>query len=72
MVALSRELGQKEVRFLGHVDHFDDLPELYNAADVLVVPSKGEPFGLVAIEALAYQGPFQGRERLEDAQGGSE
>ncbi len=62
MVALVKELGLKDVHFLGHVDHFKELPSLYNAADMLVVPSKGEPFGLVAIEAMGCGTPFIGAE----------
>ena len=38
--------------FAGAVDH-DLLPLYYNAADVCVVPSHYESFGLVAIEAMA-------------------
>ncbi len=60
MIALSEELGLSDVHFLGLVDHFDDLPGLYNAADVLVVPSEGEPFGLVAIEAMGCGVPVIG------------
>ena len=44
--------GLKGVYFLGHLD-ISQLRELYSAADVCVVPSRREPFGLVAVEALA-------------------
>ncbi len=60
MEQLSEKLQLERVAFLGHVDHFRDLPELYNLADVLVVPSKGEPFGLVAIEAMGCGTPVVG------------
>src|SRR5207237_6258728 len=40
------------VTFLDAVAH-DDLPLYYNAADVCVVPSYYESFGLVALEAMA-------------------
>lgn len=40
------------VRFEGAVPH-DRLPIYYNAADVCVVPSYYESFGLVAVEAMA-------------------
>lgn len=40
------------VAFVGAVDH-DKLPLFYNAADVCVVPSHYESFGLVAVEAMA-------------------
>ncbi|MGO9612939.1 MAG: glycosyltransferase [Dissulfurispiraceae bacterium] len=44
------------VRFQGRVEH-DLLPLYYSAADVLVVPSYYESFGLVALEALACGTP---------------
>jgi D-inositol-3-phosphate glycosyltransferase len=40
------------VRFLGAVPH-EQLGSYYNAADVVVVPSFYESFGLVAVEAMA-------------------
>lgn len=47
------ELGMTEMtEFPGRVSQ-DDLPSYYAAADVCVVPSHYEPFGLVAIEAMA-------------------
>jgi D-inositol-3-phosphate glycosyltransferase len=50
---LASELGIAErVSFLGAVDH-EQLPLYYNAADVCVVPSFYESFGLVALEAMA-------------------
>ncbi len=42
--------------FVGMVGH-DRLPMYYTAADVCVVPSHYEPFGLVAIEAMACGTP---------------
>ncbi|MCL2391010.1 MAG: glycosyltransferase family 4 protein [Oscillospiraceae bacterium] len=44
------------VHFVGHVD-VSQLRSLYSTADVTVVPSRREPFGLVAIEALACGSP---------------
>jgi D-inositol-3-phosphate glycosyltransferase len=44
------------VKFQGRVDH-DLLPLYYSAADVLVVPSYYESFGLVALESLACGTP---------------
>ena len=50
---LARERGiEHRVAFVGAVDH-DRLPLYYNAADVCVVPSHYESFGLVAVEAMA-------------------
>ncbi|MCA9829144.1 MAG: glycosyltransferase [Dehalococcoidia bacterium] len=44
------------VRFDGAVSH-DSLPLYYSAADVVVVPSYYESFGLVAVEAMACGTP---------------
>jgi D-inositol-3-phosphate glycosyltransferase len=56
-VARLRELARAKgiegrVSFVGAVDH-ERLPLYYNAADVCVVPSHYESFGLVAVEAMA-------------------
>ncbi len=54
---LSRDLRiQNSVAFLGTVDH-EKLPVFYNAADVCVVPSHYETFGLVALESIACGTP---------------
>ncbi len=44
------------IEFVGMVGH-DRLPLYYTAADVCVIPSHYEPFGLVAIEAMACGTP---------------
>jgi D-inositol-3-phosphate glycosyltransferase len=50
---LARRLGLGErVRWLGPIGQ-ERLPLYYSAADVVVVPSRYESFGLVALEALA-------------------
>jgi glycosyltransferase involved in cell wall biosynthesis len=50
--AEARRLGVGErVRFLGFVNQ-SRLPEVYAASDLLVLPSKHEPFGLVVNEAM--------------------
>ncbi|MCP4358755.1 MAG: glycosyltransferase family 4 protein [Chloroflexi bacterium] len=54
--ALQNELGLKGVHFLGHQPQ-PKVARIYNAADVSIVPSRVEPFGLVAIEALACGTP---------------
>lgn len=51
--ALARDLGiSRKVSFQEAVSH-DRLPLYYNAADICVVPSYYESFGLVAVEAMA-------------------
>ncbi len=47
---------RSRVRFLGAVDH-DDLANYYDLADVFVMPSLTETFGLVALEAQALGTP---------------
>ena len=54
--ALRDQLGLRKVHFLGHRPQAI-LARIYNAADICVVPSRNEPFGLVAIEALACGTP---------------
>jgi D-inositol-3-phosphate glycosyltransferase len=54
---LTRRLGIADrVRFLGAVDH-ERLAVCYRAADVTVMPSSYESFGLVAVESLACGTP---------------
>ena len=54
---LSRSLEiQDSVTFAGSVRH-EDLPHYYSAADVCVVPSHYESFGMVALESLACGTP---------------
>ena len=54
-LAKERDLEDK-IEFVGQVDH-RDLPLYYNAADVCVVPSYYESFGLVALESMACGTP---------------
>ena len=57
---LARQIGVAErVRFLGKVDEAA-LPDLYLAADMLVLPSTGEGFGIVYLEAMACGTPALG------------
>ena len=43
---------REDVRFVGYVSD-EELPDLYRAADVFVMPSTGEGFGIVFLQALA-------------------
>jgi D-inositol-3-phosphate glycosyltransferase len=47
---------QSRVRFIGAVEH-EDLADYYSLADICVVPSRTETFGLVALEAQALGTP---------------
>jgi len=54
---ISRELNiEDRVHFQGLVKH-SELPYFYNAADVCIIPSYYESFGLVALESLACGTP---------------
>jgi len=56
-----REL-EPAVRLLGYVPD-EDLPALYRQADILVVPSQYEGFGLPALEAMACGTPVLAADR---------
>jgi len=54
---LATRLGvDHHISFVGAVEH-EDLPLYYNAADVCVVPSYYESFGMVAVESMACGTP---------------
>ncbi len=54
---LAEEVGLEEkVTFLGYVSH-TALAAVYRAAELVVVPSLYEPFGMVALEAMAAGRP---------------
>ncbi len=53
---LRKTLRLKNVNMLGHQNQ-EKVADIYNIADVSTVPSRKEPFGLVAIEALACGTP---------------
>ena len=54
--AQATRLGLQSVRFIGNVAQ-GELARLYNIADIDLVPSRREPFGLVAVEAMACGTP---------------
>lgn len=55
--ARARHLGVAHaVRFLGHRSN-NDMPELYRMSDVVCVPSRNEPFGIVVLEAWSAGKP---------------
>ena len=57
MNSLVKELGiSNMVGFVGAVEH-KNMPKFYNAADICVIPSYHESFGMVALEALASGTP---------------
>lgn len=54
--AMAAELGLSRVMFIGNVAQ-DELAKLYCIADIDLVPSRREPFGLVAVEAMGCGTP---------------
>jgi len=53
LLVLARTYGVEEsIAFIGRIEQ-KDLPPYYNVADVMVMPSHYESFGLVSLEALA-------------------
>lgn len=62
---LARELGvYQSCRFLGYVPE-DELGELINACDLLCVPSRNEPFGIVVLEGWSVGKPVVGTEAVD-------
>jgi len=57
LLELAIDLGiEDNVFFLGYVSQ-EDIPKLYARADVFVMPSVFEPFGITALEAMAAGTP---------------
>ncbi|MBN1288709.1 MAG: glycosyltransferase family 4 protein [Actinobacteria bacterium] len=55
--AMTHELGlDRKVRFTGYIDN-DTLSAFYKYADLTVVPSLYEPFGMVVLESMAMGTP---------------
>ena len=54
---LAKELDLKSTCFIGHRSQLE-LRQLYSTADVFVIPSRYEAFGLVALEAMACGVPI--------------
>jgi glycosyltransferase involved in cell wall biosynthesis len=50
---------KENIRLLGHVER-NRVPEVINQSSVLCMPSFGEPFGIVALEAMAAGKPIVG------------
>jgi glycosyltransferase involved in cell wall biosynthesis len=60
---LAASLDVSDVCFAGHVK-LDELPGYYACADVFVLPSWGEPWGLVINEAMACGLPVIATDRV--------
>ena len=57
--ALAEGLGLKRVAFVGELPH-RRIPDVLSAGDLTCVPSRGEPFSLVALESMACGTPVVG------------
>ena len=57
ITSIVKELGIEDITVFAGKVHHEDLAHYYAAADICVVPSHYEPFGLVAIEAMASRTP---------------
>ena len=55
----AKELGLKNTHFVGR-KNIDEVREIQNLADVSLIPSRNEPFGLVVIEGMACGHPVIG------------
>ena len=54
---MAEDAGMKRhVKWLGYIDD-DDLPDYYRAPGVFALPSRYEPFGMTAVEAMACGTP---------------
>lgn len=59
LLTLIRELNvEKEVKIIPAIEPIDLVPKYYSAADVFVLPSPYEPFGIVMLEAMACKAPM--------------
>lgn len=56
-VEVAQRLGLHEVVFAGHIADRHRLTEVFNAIDLLVLPSENDPYPMTAIEALACGTP---------------
>ena len=59
LLTLIRELNvEKEIKIIPAIEPIDLVPKYYSAADVFVLPSPYEPFGIVMLEAMACKAPM--------------
>ena len=52
---LSKNLGKKNILFLGRINNYDDIIREIKKASILALPSKRENFGIVPLEAMACE-----------------
>ncbi|MHB8605631.1 MAG: glycosyltransferase family 4 protein, partial [Thermoplasmatota archaeon] len=65
--ALARELGiAPRVSFLGHVPRYE-IPKLLEGCSALALPSRGESFGQIALEAMSMSRPVVVSDRITGA-----
>lgn len=54
LLAMKQQMNLKAVEFIGNVEHIE---AYYEKAAFFVLPSRNEGFGMVLIEAMAYENP---------------
>lgn len=57
-----KKIADKRIHFLGWIPH-GDMEMYYQSCDVVIMPSRWEAFGLVAIEAMKYKKPVIASDR---------
>jgi glycosyltransferase involved in cell wall biosynthesis len=58
MKSLVQDLGMSNYFLFTGYYTLEDLPDLFSLADVMVIPSVSEPFGIIPLESLSYKTPL--------------
>jgi glycosyltransferase involved in cell wall biosynthesis len=58
MISLVSDLGMSDNFLFTGFYTLEDAPELFSLADVMVIPSVSEPFGIIPLESLAHGTPL--------------
>lgn len=58
MKSLVADLGMNNYFLFTGYYTLEDLPDLFSLADVMVIPSVSEPFGIIPLESLSYKTPL--------------
>lgn len=58
MKSLVQDLGMSNYFLFTGYYTLEDLPDLFSLADVMVIPSVSEPFGIIPLESLSHKTPL--------------